>query len=222
MTLGGWAWLRRWRLTTEDARAAGSAVIVIAALIAAKFLLVDALFPRLLGGPAPVWVLVNFQVLTAAVVVGGLVALRAWIPPREEATFTESQSATLLNLLAILIVLLVGSLEIDRAFFHLKDQVRAPWLAKQVAWSIYWSVFAIVAVAAGFRFRAAWERYFGLGLFAFTLCKVALVDLSQVQQGYRILSFVGLGLLLLGTSVLYGKLSPRLLREEQSGAGEAQ
>ena len=29
--------------------------------------------------------------------------------------------------------------------------------------------------------------------------------------GYRILSFMGLGGLLLGTSVLYGKLSPRLL-----------
>jgi uncharacterized membrane protein len=36
--------------------------------------------------------------------------------------------------------------------------------------------------------------------------------MNQVQAGYRILSFIGLGALLMGTSVLYGKLGPRLLR----------
>ena len=41
--------------------------------------------------------------------------------------------------------------------------------------------------------------------------KVVFVDLAHAGQGYRVLSFLGLGLLLLGTSVLYGKLSPRLL-----------
>jgi uncharacterized membrane protein len=41
--------------------------------------------------------------------------------------------------------------------------------------------------------------------------KVVFVDLSQVGRGYRIISFMVLGLLLLGTSVLYGKLTPRLL-----------
>ena len=66
----------------------------------------------------------------------------------------------------------------------------------------------------GFRIRSVQLRYFGLVLFAITLLKVVLIDLSQVQAGYRILSFIGLGALLLGTSVLYGKFSPRLLRQE--------
>jgi uncharacterized membrane protein len=54
-------------------------------------------------------------------------------------------------------------------------------------------------------------RWFGLTLFGITLGKILLVDLGQVSTGYRILSFIGVGGLLLGTSVLYGKLSPRLL-----------
>ena len=53
-------------------------------------------------------------------------------------------------------------------------------------------------------------RYFGLALLAITLLKVVLIDMSQVQTGYRILSFMALGGILLGTSVLYGKLTPRL------------
>ena len=54
-----------------------------------------------------------------------------------------------------------------------------------------------------------------------TLLKVVLFDMSDVQTGYRVLSFLGLGLLLMGTSVLYGKLSPVLLgRGREGGRGE--
>ena len=93
-----------------------------------------------------------------------------------------------------------------------------------MAFSIFWSVFALSCVLSGFRFRTAGLRYFGLGLFAVTLLKVVLLDMSQVQTGYRVLSFLGLGLLLMGTSVLYGKLSPMLLRkveDAQRGADPA-
>jgi uncharacterized membrane protein len=103
---------------------------------------------------------------------------------------------------------------------------------KQFALSIVWSVYAVGCVAAGFAIRVAGLRYFGLALFALTVVKVMLVDLQSLQTGYRILSFLGVGLFLLGTSVLYGKLSPLLLREaggdapdnappEAAGAGPA-
>ena len=85
-----------------------------------------------------------------------------------------------------------------------------------MAFSIVWSIFAVMSVGAGFRLRLASLRYFGLGLLALTLLKVVTVDLGQVSTGYRILSFLGLGLLMLGTSVLYGKLSPKLLRVNES------
>jgi len=123
--------------------------------------------------------------------------------------------------LAILVVLWAGTLEIDRVFERMIAAGSAagsgafadPRRAKQVAFSIFWSVFAVSCVLSGFRFRTAGLRYFGLGLFAVTLLKVVVLDMSQVQTGYRVLSFLGLGLLLMGTSVLYGKLSPMLLRK---------
>jgi hypothetical protein len=42
-----------------------------------------------------------------------------------------------------------------------------------------------------------------------------LIDLGEVQFGYRILSLLGLGLLLLATSVLYGKLGAKMLKQRE-------
>ena len=54
----------------------------------------------------------------------------------------------------------------------------------------------------------------GLLLLGITLIKVFTVDLAQVHTGYRVLSFVALGLLLLATSVLYGRVAPKLVGKE--------
>jgi uncharacterized membrane protein len=154
----------------------------------------------------------NFQSLTAAAVVGALAVVALF------GGGARRKLASLAGFLAVLVVLWSGTFEIDRFFerMRLTGGVFAnPRLAKQVAISIFWSIFAVGAVVTGFRFRTAGLRYFGLGLFAFTVLKVVLFDMSHVETGYRVLSFLGLGLLLMGTSVLYGKLSPMLLRANE-------
>jgi uncharacterized membrane protein len=192
-----------------------SAIIV---MLAVKFMLADALFWRMTDPVTLAPVFANVQMLTAVVSMGALILLvamgmpgdaEAWRPARVRAGF-----------LAWLLALLAISLEIDRFF---EGPRAGSWLAdahlaKQVAFSIVWSIFAVMSVAAGFRIRLASLRYFGLTLLAITLIKVVFVDLGQVSTGYRILSFLGLGALMLGTSVLYGKLSPKLLREDQPAA----
>lgn len=192
---------------------------ILLLVVGGKFLLVDVLLLRLVHhqGPAPVWVVLNFQVLTMAGVLAGFFVLHRLLP----LALLDRDNARVLgmvaNLLVLLIVLWAVTLEIDRAFAtDLASGLSNPRLAKHVAISLFWSLFAVVAVAAGFRFRLAWLRYFGLGLFGVTLAKVAVLDVSEVQHGYRILSLLGLGLVLLATSVLYGQLSPRLLRERQA------
>jgi uncharacterized membrane protein len=182
-------------------------------LLAGKYLLLDALFFRLWNGAAPAAVFANIQALTAAVVAGAIiVAWRVARPLAEEFPWVRGTETRFGGAL-VLITLMAGSLEIDRAMEGaIGAQLFAdPALAKQVAFSIYWAIFALGSVAVGFRARAAAMRYLGLGLFGLTLVKVVLVDLKDVSTGYRIVSFMGLGALLIGTSILYGKLSPRLL-----------
>jgi uncharacterized membrane protein len=121
-----------------------------------------------------------------------------------------------MQFLSILVLLWAGTLEIDRAFERL-GMARMASIdaerAKQAAISVYWGLYAIGCVILGFRLRQAALRYVGLGLFAVALFKVVLVDLNHLGTGYRILSFLALGMLLMVTSVFYGKFSPRLLGE---------
>ncbi len=71
--------------------------------------------------------------------------------------------------------------------------------------SILWSVFALGLVMAGMRNDVPRLRLCGLGLFAVIAWKVFFFDLSRLEQIYRILAFIVLGVLLLSGSFLYMK-----------------
>lgn len=85
----------------------------------------------------------------------------------------------------------------------------ARWAALMVL-SLVWGVYAVALLAIGFWRRIRELRLAALGLFAVTATKLMLVDMSWLQRLYRILSFVVLGLLMLGASYLYYKVEARL------------
>lgn len=58
-------------------------------------------------------------------------------------------------------------------------------------------------MALGFRRGSAFLRWQAIVLLAITVFKVFLVDTSRLDLGFRILSFIGLGVILLGISFLY-------------------
>jgi len=89
-----------------------------------------------------------------------------------------------------------------RTLHHFAD---VPWTAGamwasrivQATLSLVWSVFALAAmvVANRRRYRAAWVA--GAALLAVVVAKLFFVDLSQVGGVERIVSFMGVGVLLL-------------------------
>jgi uncharacterized membrane protein len=180
----------------------------ILSLIAAKYVAVDAIAFRMFNGPVNGWwVMANLDVLTACVALAGLLL------PRLMANNLSSSQRSFEGALCVAILLVAGTLEVDRAFClpALRSKLSDANLAEQVGLSIFWSAFAVAMLAAGFWKRLAALRYAALALLGLTLLKVVLIDLSQIGYGYRVLSFIGLGLLLLFTSVMYGKISPLLL-----------
>lgn len=184
------------------------------AFLTVKYLLLDLLYFRLTGWPAIVPVLTGPPAIAGAVVLAVLMFLY-WLSAGPEADIARRTMRRWIVGLGVASLFCLLSLGIDQAFTNDRLSSRGffadPQRAEQVALSVCWSVFALASVAAGFVGRAAPLRYFGLTLFAVVLLKVVTIDLSQVSTGYRILSFIGLGALLLGTSVLYGKVSPKLL-----------
>jgi uncharacterized membrane protein len=64
-------------------------------------------------------------------------------------------------------------------------------------------LFGAILLAVGFWRRSSFLRWQALVLLALTIAKVFLSDISELSQGFRIFSFLGLGALLLGVSFVY-------------------
>jgi uncharacterized membrane protein len=73
----------------------------------------------------------------------------------------------------------------------------------QFTYSAFFMAFGAVLLAIGFWHRSAFLRWQALVLLAISIGKVFLLDVSSLSEGYRILSFLGLGALLLAVSFVY-------------------
>ncbi len=90
----------------------------------------------------------------------------------------------------------------------------ARWTAR-MSLSIVWSLYAVSALGVGFLLRVREVRFAALGLLALTAIKLILFDMAGMEQIYRIVSFVLVGLMMIAASYLYHKLEIRLA--EHSG-----
>jgi uncharacterized membrane protein len=70
-------------------------------------------------------------------------------------------------------------------------------------YSAWCMAYGAVLMAAGFFRRSAFLRWQALAVLAFSIAKVFLNGVSQQSQGYRVLSFLALGVLLLAISFAY-------------------
>jgi uncharacterized membrane protein len=73
----------------------------------------------------------------------------------------------------------------------------------QFTYSVWFMVYGAILLGVGFWRRSAFLRWQALALLSITIIKVFLFDMSELSQGYRILSFLGLGALLFGVSFVY-------------------
>jgi uncharacterized membrane protein len=183
---------------------AGWVLLVLSALV---WLGYGTLYWRIMEGTVDTTVVVNLQFAVGALLVILLyAAARLWRaqPADQPAALArpEDDIAIAMALLA-LIGLWLGTLEIDRFF---DDR-----MAMHAGLSVYWALYGVFLVVAGFAKRAAAARYAGLALLAVTVAKVLFIDLATVEQLWRVVSFLASGLLLVGTSLVYTKLSPRIL-----------
>jgi uncharacterized membrane protein len=202
---------------------AGWFVIVLGAI---AWLSADTVYWRLMEGAVRATPMMNLQFMiglaTAVLLACGMIVLRHLDPRstfapmlasshRQRSAFTNlfTMQAPLALTLITIIGFWLGSFEIDRAFI---DNA----MARQVGWSVFWATYGVALVLIGFVRLAPAARYAGLALLCATVAKVMVIDLAQVDQIWRVVSFLVLGLLLLATSVAYMKFAPRLLQTIQS------
>ena len=75
--------------------------------------------------------------------------------------------------------------------------------------SIFWAIYAAILTAVGFAKRSSSLRIFGLTLFIITAVKI-FIDVWSLGTIYRIISFIGLGVIALVASFVYVKYKDRL------------
>lgn len=76
-------------------------------------------------------------------------------------------------------------------------------IERDFAYSALWMAYGAMVMVIGFLRRSAFVRWQALILIAVTIVKVFIYDVSQLDRGYRIVSFIVLGALLLAISFAY-------------------
>jgi len=76
-------------------------------------------------------------------------------------------------------------------------------IARDFTYSALWMAYGAMLMVVGFWRRSAFVRWQALVLIAFTIGKVFLYDVSELDRGFRIVSFIVLGVLLLAISFMY-------------------
>ena len=187
---------------------------------------------RLLGGAA-VLQLVLLQILFAGplarpIVVGnhavanlmllayGLPALFAvlfLVVARSRPSDDDRRVATIAGVMLLVLVFVEATLEVRRAFHgsmlvsgfvdgefrEVAETSNAEWYAYSVAWLAY----AGVLLALGIRWTSSALRYASLALIMLTTVKLFVFDMSELTGLFRVVSFLGLGLSLIGVGFLY-------------------
>jgi uncharacterized membrane protein len=96
-----------------------------------------------------------------------------------------------------------------------------PRQAGQVWLSAFWTVTGLGAVVWGLMRRSADVRLGGLALLGIAIAKVWTYDLSELDELARVLSFVGLGFLLLVGAFAYQRIKPGEGAEERETSHSA-
>lgn len=197
-----------WLARTIPAPAFLIATPLVAMVLLARIMVEDAEIAR--GASAR---LINAPLLVRIAACGALALAGSWLA-RSQAAAAAAPIGRALSSGAGALLLIVLSLGWTQ---HQEVRLRAArsasqWeLAGQIEWtaqvglSVLWTLYAAATLGWGFVRSLPAVRYAALGLFALVIAKVFLVDLSSVQTVYRIVSFLILGVVLLGVSVLYQK-----------------
>lgn len=108
-------------------------------------------------------------------------------------------------LIATLLAMIAVCLEIHGYWNRAASHTAGSAIDEQFTYSAWMMLFGAALLATGFWRRSAFLRWEALVLLALSIAKVFLFDTRQLSQGYRIVSFLGLGALLLVVSFAYQK-----------------
>jgi uncharacterized membrane protein len=165
------------------------------------------------------WYLYSYGIVTVCLFVGA----RLLAPPRHQVVGVNAPPI-LIGLGTVLAFLLVN-IEIADYFSALGSTLTFQFsgnFARDMTYSIAWSVFALVLLVAGIARRAPAPRYAGLGLLGVTILKLFFHDLASLDQLYRIGAFVAVAVIAMLASFAYQRFFAAALRQSPQAQKQPQ
>ncbi len=190
--------MHRQRLYSSFIAVWGARILIAVSVASIVLFSLLGLNPVVTEDPVPGNIVFNALLLAylAPVILIGLIAMRlhtiGWQALRPAA-----------GVLALLLTFIYLTLETKRVFQGRLMQIESLSIAESYAYSAVWLAFALALFVAGIRLGKQYIRMAGLGVMALVVLKVFAVDMSNLEGLYRIASFVGLGLCLVGIGWLY-------------------
>jgi len=163
-----------------------------------------AIHPAVLSYPRSGQVVFNWYLYSYGLVTAALYGGARWLAPPRHTVLGGNAQALLYCLGTVLLFVLVN-VEIADAFASgpvLRWQFSGN-LARDLAYTVAWAVFAFGLLVLGLRLEVRAVRYAGLVLMGITLGKLLLHDTARLQQLYRIAAFVSVAVLSIVASFLY-------------------
>ena len=156
-------------------------------------------------------------VAALAAVAACLVLLGALADPAQARARTVLRGLAGLTLLYLASTVVVTPFETDAA---VDSALLSAHQQGQMVLSVFWGLVGVGTIVVGLRRDLGIVRLAGLALLGVTIGKVFLFDLATLTSMYRVVSFVGLGLLLLGGALVWQRLRPQELADlRQTPAG---
>lgn len=150
--------------------------------------------------------LLNPRFALELLVTAGLLAL-AWLYERQLTDADEKEIPDVLRGLAATLVWWAGSQELVQQFSSQESEN-----ARNLLLSVWWMLFAVVLAIIGSLQKKSVFRKAAVLLFGITVLKVFLYDVQALELGYRIVSFILLGVILLAVAFAYQKNKDKLQR----------
>ena len=163
--------------------------------------------------------------LTGLAIFAGVIAVFLRLARAHPGAEVWMNGAALSTIAFNLIAVLTGVREIEAIWDNSLPTVDSA-LQQAVAISAFLMLYGAALLAAGFWRRSGFLRYQALVLLVFTIFKTFLYDMRNLSQGYRVVSFLGLGALLMAISFAYQKdllhlREPEKTRSKDAGPGDA-
>lgn len=154
--------------------------------------------PLLAEQPVQGWLVLNSLMLPF-----GLPILWSWLLGKALRGIQQEQGLRLTYGIMLLLTFVLVSLNVRFFFHHPLLNASNTSNAEVYSYSVVWLLLGVGLLLGGVRVRDKMLRYASLLVMILTVGKVFLYDASQLEGLYRVFSFFGLGLSLLGLSWFY-------------------